>query len=180
MITVTVALGVTALTFAGALRGVGLDRDDASWVLFVGAAPMILLRRRYWRCPVCDKDLGRDIDPAACGQCGVVLRVDAQRPAVAGRDPEAVLVEFARRSSRQRWIVFGGLGAVGGVLLLRMVWERLPGPPPTSLWLAFFAAVFGAMMVLARRNWRCPACEQHLGRNGDLRCCPFCAAQFVR
>lgn len=115
---------------------------------------MFALRGRYWRCPSRSKDRGRDIDPAACARCGAMLRGEAQTFATGGRGPEAARVELARPASRQRWILFGGFGVAGGVLLLCVVLERLPWRLSIVLWLALSAAVFGAMTVLARRSWR--------------------------
>mgnify|MGYP001402959415 CR=1 FL=1 len=39
-------------------------------------------------------------------------------------------------------------------------------------------AVLGAILVFSFRNWRCPACEGHLGKGMGARFCSKCGVQL--
>lgn len=174
-----VGVGVVGLTLTGRLAPLGLTPAAAGYVFLAFTPPLALMRRAWWRCPACAQDLGRDLDPGACGQCGVRLREAPANPVAPARTGPEVAREFARRTRRQ-WLLFGvGGPVVMGVIALRTAWERLPGAPPVALWVVLFVGALGALMLAMRQNWRCPACERPLGRNGTVRHCPSCGVRLL-
>ena len=69
-----VVLAVCVRIFSEQIQKTGIP--DAVWitvflVLVLGA---ILFSFRNWRCPACDRYLGRSIGPSFCPKCGVALQ----------------------------------------------------------------------------------------------------------
>ena len=69
-----VVLAVCVRIFSGEMRKSGIP--DTVWitsflVLVLGA---IVFSFRNWRCPACDRYLGRSIGPSFCPKCGVALQ----------------------------------------------------------------------------------------------------------
>ena len=94
-----------------------------------------------------------------------------------GGNPERIRAEFAKRQGRQAV-------AVAAAMLLIIVFALLYARPG---WLgpnargAIFPAQFvviAAFVGFTYQNWRCPACNRHLG--GDLfrRTCARCRARL--
>lgn len=70
LLLVVVAVGLVDQS-SGQLLGVGV----AIWgpVAFVCAVGFIVFTLKNWRCPACDRYLGKGIFPRFCAKCGVQL-----------------------------------------------------------------------------------------------------------
>ncbi len=58
-------------------RGATFAGVPQSYVLcaaLAGIAGLVLFSFRNWRCPACDRYLGRAMNPSFCSRCGVPLR----------------------------------------------------------------------------------------------------------
>jgi hypothetical protein len=64
--------------------------------------------------------------------------------------------------------------AVAGVLFVQLVGSFIPSPIG---WLIWFVVIL-AVIYLAIRSRRCPACDRPLGRDWSLTYCPHCAVQL--
>ncbi len=53
-----------------------LGISSAAWgvVFLVFVAGALIFSFRNWRCPACDRYLGKQMNPKFCSKCGVVLR----------------------------------------------------------------------------------------------------------
>jgi len=65
-------LAVIAITVARNRYGFG-----APGILVLMAAVVMLFSARNWRCPACNRYLGRGLNPRFCARCGVSLSDDA-------------------------------------------------------------------------------------------------------
>ena len=81
---------------------------------------------------------------------------------------------FAPRFRRQLWMS----GAAAAVVVTIYVFQALAGHEVGYGW--FAAAIAGVLAVTfaSRSNWRCVACERHLGNRLFVRDCPHCRAQL--
>ena len=52
----------------------GIPRSFAMFAAFAGVAGIVWFSFRNWRCPSCDRYLGRTMNPAFCPRCGIPLR----------------------------------------------------------------------------------------------------------
>ena len=73
-------IAVAAIIFAGAislmiLRNRSPVTSPVGFVLFVGAfAAILIFSFQNWRCPACEKYLGKGGFPRFCPRCGVALK----------------------------------------------------------------------------------------------------------
>lgn len=84
--------------------------------------------------------------------------------------------EFAKRRQRQRLVMIPIL--VLFVLIIALQDQpdvSLFGLSAQSLMVAAFVVIFG-VAGFNSWNWRCPACNRHLGRGTNLAFCPKCGA----
>ena len=86
-------------------------------------------------------------------------------------EKQKIQEEFAARRKRQFLAIFP---AIAVMLLLILLENRVTSMVLTILLLA---VVIG-MAAFSFRNWRCPACEGHLGRGAGPRFCPKCGVQL--
>ncbi|HET9235193.1 MAG TPA: hypothetical protein VFP10_13745 [Candidatus Eisenbacteria bacterium] len=87
------------------------------------------------------------------------------------REKEKIQEEYAARRKRQMLAV---ISAVAAILLLVLIQNRITEMMFTIL----FIVVALGMAVFSFRNWRCPACEGHLGRGTGRRFCSKCGVQL--
>jgi hypothetical protein len=87
------------------------------------------------------------------------------------REREKIQEEFAARRKRQMLAL---IPAFGVMLLLVILENRVTSMVLTVL----LVAVIGTLFVFSLRNWRCPACEGHLGRGMSPRFCSKCGVQL--
>jgi hypothetical protein len=75
------ALIILKIVFRTSGTGGGLWQflsSDAVWpVIFVFIAGAIAFSFKNWRCPACNKYLGRSIEPNFCPRCGISLQQEA-------------------------------------------------------------------------------------------------------
>ena len=86
-------------------------------------------------------------------------------------EKQKIQEEFAARRTRQRLAVLSAI-----VLILLMV--LLENRTTEMVFTFLFLFVAGALAVFSFRNWRCPACEGHLGRGTGTRFCGKCGVQL--
>ena len=90
---------------------------------------------------------------------------------------EQIRAEFARRQGRQRV-------AIAAAMLLIIVFAILYAHPgwlgPNSRGTIFSAqiVVIAAFIGFTYHNWRCPACNRHLGGDLHRRTCGTCRARL--
>jgi carbon starvation protein CstA len=93
------------------------------------------------------------------------------------RSGEEIRTEFAKRQGRQRV-------AIAAAMLLIIVFAILYARPgllgPNSKGTIFSAqvVVIAAFIGFTSHNWRCPACNRHLGGDLDRRICSKCRARL--
>lgn len=87
------------------------------------------------------------------------------------REKEKVQEEFAARRKRQLLALIPAFA----VMLLLVLFENRANSVVLTVLLV--GVVLG-MAVFSFRNWRCPACEGHLGRGMGPRFCPKCGVQL--
>jgi hypothetical protein len=91
-------------------------------------------------------------------------------------EPQLIVEEFARRKARQKrlWLPVT-------LVSIAAIWMR-HRPVGSALVTLFFLVaipiVFGALAV-TYRNWRCPACNTHLGKRANPETCPSCGAKLA-
>ena len=90
---------------------------------------------------------------------------------------ERVRAEFTKRQGRQSV-------AIAAAMLLIIVFALLYARPgwlgPNSRGTIFSAqiVVIAAFIGFTYQNWRCPACNRHLGGDLDRRMCSKCRARL--
>ena len=52
----------------------GMRSDYMAWVMFVPVLAYLLVNFRLWRCPACNRMLGKSYNPRYCNNCGTALR----------------------------------------------------------------------------------------------------------
>jgi hypothetical protein len=52
----------------------GIPQSFALFTALAGVAGIVWFSFRNWRCPSCDRYLGRAINPSFCSRCGIPLR----------------------------------------------------------------------------------------------------------
>ena len=52
----------------------GLPQSFTMFAALAGVAGIVLFSFRNWRCPSCDRYLGRTMNPSFCSRCGIPLR----------------------------------------------------------------------------------------------------------
>lgn len=45
---------------------------------------------------------------------------------------------------------------------------------PKSIWIPIYFAILSSLIILAKLNWRCPACKRFLRRNFNITNCDKC------
>ena len=55
-------------------RLAGIPQSYAMVTALVGVAGIVWFSFRNWRCPSCDRYLGRTMNPSFCSRCGIPLR----------------------------------------------------------------------------------------------------------
>ena len=94
-----------------------------------------------------------------------------------GRSVEQIRAEFVRRQGRQSV-------AIAAAMLLIIVFALLYARPgwlgPNSRTTIFSAqiVVIVAFIGFTYHNWRCPACNRHLGGDLHRRMCSKCRARL--
>ena len=76
-----IIVGVSVVVLAVGFRAFGEQIQksgvpDVAWITgaFVLILAAIVFSFRNWRCPACDRYLGRSIGPSFCPKCGVALQ----------------------------------------------------------------------------------------------------------
>jgi hypothetical protein len=70
-------IGVTAARNGHVLGVFGLPPEVLSGAFLVFAIVAVLFSLKNWRCPACERYLGRSMSPRFCPKCGVGLSGDA-------------------------------------------------------------------------------------------------------
>ena len=70
------ALMIAAIIFEDRLNAIPLPVSEQTFgIVFLAlVAAVLALSFKNWRCPACDKYLGRSISPKFCAKCGVELQ----------------------------------------------------------------------------------------------------------
>ena len=94
-----------------------------------------------------------------------------------GRSGEQIRAEFTKRQGRQNVAI-----AAAGLLIVcfAVLYARPGWLGPNSRGTIFSAqlVVIAAFVGFTWQNWRCPACNRHLGGDLDRRVCRKCRARL--
>lgn len=73
-IAVAVVIGLGAILLMVMPDRQALNRGPGLFVLFGAMAAILVFTLQNWRCPACQRYLGKGANPSFCPRCGVALR----------------------------------------------------------------------------------------------------------